>query len=198
MYHRQNQNGGVVFVKTGSEAQLLVLFIISELPDEASLSELCSILVSCGELEPMDIGTYIDSLSASGHILISDSTPSQARHDAARESSPEKYVSITDTGMSVAEAFSAEKQLCRSAINRALRQYKKLTCGIEYNIKLEKAKGGSYVHFEMLINEKSHFRTALFFADSAGALAVYNRMDENPDAFYARFLTVATGEVEYM
>lgn len=185
-------------MKSGNGAQLLVLFIISELPDEASLAELCSILVSCGELEPMEIDTYINTLSERGHIRITESASPVSRHDAALDTPSERYVSITPTGEDAAYAFSAEKQLCKNAINKALRQYKKLTCGIEYNINLEKAQGGSYVHFEMLINEKSHFRTSLFFADSQRALSVYNRMDENPDAFYARFLTVATGEVEYM
>ncbi len=185
-------------MKTGGEAQLLVLFIISELPDEASLTELRSILVSCGEFEPMDIDGYIDVLSGNGHIALSDSAPAKARYDAGAEDTPERYVSITPRGEAVTEAFSAEKQLCKGAINKALRQYKKLTCGIEYIISLEKTVGGAYVHFEMLINEKSYFKTSLFFADSHKALAVYNRMDENPDAIYNGFLTVATGDVEYL
>ncbi len=177
---------------------MLALFIISELPDEVSLSELRSILVSCGELEPMDIDGYISSLSESGQIYITDDAVTSARYEASAEKTSEHYVGITQSGEAVVSAFSKEKALCGNAINRALRMYKKLTCGIEYKISLEKADGGSYVRFEMFVNERLYFSTALFFANAHEALVVCNRMDSNPDAFYNGFLTVATGEVEYL
>ncbi len=181
-----------------SEAQMLALFVISELPDEVTASELRSILLSSAELEPMEIDTYLENLEKAGQIYFTSQESKAAPYDAAKAESTEKYVGITPLGIELVQNLESRKSLCRSAINRAMRQYKKLTCGIDYKISLEQVPGGSYVHFEMLVGDKRYFSTSLFFAKSREALEVYNRMDDDPEGFYSGFLTVATGSIDYL
>lgn len=184
-------------INSKSEAQMLALFIIDELPDAVTLSELYEILISSTELSPMDVPQYVENLLDSGQIYIEDSSNS-ARYDAAKSSLYEKYVGITEMGRELVWTLSAKKSLLRGAINRAMRHYKKLILGIEYKIEMEKAKDGSYVHFKMYISDKLYFSTSLFFAKSSEALAVYDRMDDDPEAFYSGFLTVASGSIDYL
>lgn len=168
-----------------TEAELLAIFIFSSLPDEVTLYEAEEILLASGELDGMKIDEYIDSLSNSGQIYV------KSRYN-------EKYVGITETGQLVISAFSDKKQHFRIPINKALRCYKKIVCGIDYKIGLEKVNGGSNVSFEMQMAGKVYFSTKLFFAKSAEALQVYNRLDNDPEAFYNGVMTVATGKIEYL
>lgn len=181
-----------------SEAQMLALFVISELPDEVTVSELRSILLSTAELDQMEIDEYLENLEKAGQIYTTVQESGSARYDAARDESGEKYVGITPLGMELVSTLESRKSLCKSAVNRAMRQYKKLTCGIDYKIDLEPCEGGSYVRFEMLVGGKLYFSTSLFFAKSREALEVYNRMDDDPEGFYNGFLTVATGSIDYL
>ena len=181
-----------------SEAQMIALFIIDELPDEVTLSELEEILVSSEVFEPIDVPQHIESLLKAGHIYISGGNEKNARYDAAKDILSRKYAGITETGRELVWTLSAKKTLCQSAINKAMRCYKKLILGIEYKIDMEVQKDGSYVHFKMYLSEKLYFSTSLFFAKSSEALAVYERMDDDPDAFYNGFLTVASGNIDYL
>ena len=168
-----------------TEAELLALFIFSSLPDEVTMSEASEILLSCDSFDKMEIDEYISELEKRGHIYI-------------KLGNNEKYVGITGLGQSVLKAFEEKKPLYRNAVNKAMRHYKKIVCGIDYRIDLQQACGGSKVSFEMLLNGKSYFSTTLFFAKSMDALSVYNRMDNDPESFYNGVMTVATGEIDYL
>ena len=168
-----------------SEAELLALFIFSSLPDEVTLSEAEEILLASGELDKMEIPVYIDSMLGNMQIYI------KSRNN-------EKYVGLTEKGQMVVSVFSDKKAHFRVPVNRALRLYKKIVCGIDYKIELVKVAGGSNVEFEMRMAGKTYFSTTLFFAKSMEALKVYNRIDNDPEAFYNGVLTVATGEIGYL
>ncbi len=168
-----------------SDAELLALLIFASLPDDVTFTEAQEILLSCGELDKMNITEYIYGLESGRHIYIKDV-------------SNEKYVGMTESGQTVASAFAEKKRLFRSPINKALRCYKKIVCGIDYRIDLVKTGGGSNVKFEMLMAGKTYFSTTLFFAKSMEALKVYNRLDDDPETFYNGVMTVATGEIEYL
>ena len=168
-----------------TEAELLAIFIFSSLPDEVTLSEAEEILLASGELDRMKIDEYIESLEEGGQIYI------KPRYN-------EKYVGITDSGQLVVSTFADKKPLFRIPINKSLRCYKKIVCGIDYKIDLEKVNGGSNVCFEMRMAGKTYFSTTLFFAKSMEALQVYNRIDNDPEAFYNGVMTVATGKIEYL
>lgn len=168
-----------------TDAEFTALFIFSSLPDEVTLTEAEEILLSCDSFDKMEIDDYITELEKRGHIYI-------------KQANNEKYVGITELGLSVASAFSEKKHLYRSAVNKAMRHYKKIVCGIDYRIDLAPFAGGSKVSFEMLLNGKAYFSTSLFFTKSMDALKVYNRMDNDPEAFYNGVMTVATGEIDYL
>lgn len=168
-----------------TEAELLAIFIFSSLPDEVTLSEAEEILLASGELDRMRIAECIESLENSGQIYI------KPRYN-------EKYVGISDSGQLVVSAFADKKPLFRIPINKSLRCYKKIVCGIDYKIDLVKVSGGSNVNFEMRMAGKTYFSTSLFFAKSMEALQVYNRIDNDPEAFYNGVMTVATGKIEYL
>ncbi len=168
-----------------TEAELLAIFVFSSLPDEVTLSEAEEILLASGELDKMNIDEYIVSLEQSNQIYI-------------KPRANEKYVGITETGLLVVSAFAEKKQLFRIPINKAVRCYKKIVCGVDYRIDLVKAGSGSNVVFEMRMAGKTYFSTTLFFAKSMEALKVYNRIDNDPEAFYNGVMTVATGEIEYL
>ena len=185
-------------INNQSEAQMLALFIIDELPDEVTSSELRSILIACGELNAMEIDQYVESLEKAGQIYSADRDGEISGSSKTENSKGENYIGITDLGAELVKTLEHRKSLCRSAINRAMREYKKLTCGIDYKINLEQAEGGSYVKFEMFAGGKLYFATSLFFAKSREALEVYNRMDDDPESFYNGFLTVATGSIDYL
>ncbi len=168
-----------------NEAELLSLFIFSSLPDEVTSSEAADILLSCGELDKMKIDDYICSLIERGQIY-------------SKFSDGDNYVGISETGQLVVSAFSEKKQLFRVPVNKALRRYKKIVCGIDYRIDLVKCDGGSNVKFEMLMSGKKYFSTTLFFSNSNDALQVYNRLDNDPESFYIGVMTVATGDIDYL
>lgn len=168
-----------------TEAELLAIFVFSSLPDEVTLSEAEEILLASGELDRMSIDEYIASLEHNNHIYI-------------KPRANEKYVGITETGLLVVSAFAEKKQLFRIPINRAVRCYKKIVCGVDYRIDLVKSGSGSNVVFEMRMAGKTYFSTTLFFAKSMEALKVYNRIDNDPEAFYNGVMTVATGDIEYL
>ncbi|MBE6703777.1 MAG: DUF4364 family protein [Ruminococcaceae bacterium] len=168
-----------------SEAELLALLVFSSLPDEVTFAEAQEILLACGELDKMNITEYIYGLESGGHIYIKD-----------RKN--EKYVGMTESGQLVAAAFAEKKQLFRSPLNKSLRCYKKIVCGIDYRIDLVKTNGGSNVKFEMCMAGKTYFSTTMFFAKSMEALKVYNRLDDDPETFYNGVMTVATGEIGYL
>lgn len=171
------------------EAEMLTLFIISSLPDEVTLSEAREILLSSGELDRMEIDGYLSDLSRRGQIYIKQGNGTLRQ---------EKYVGITESGKDVAAALSERKPPFRACINKALRQYKKIVCGIDYRIDLVKVVGGSNVEFQMLLSGKTYFSTTLFFSKSMDALRVYNRLDNDPESFYNGVMTVATGEIGYL
>ena len=52
------------------EAELLALFVFSELPDEVTLAEAREILLACGELDKMQIDTYLSDLESAGQIYV--------------------------------------------------------------------------------------------------------------------------------
>lgn len=168
-----------------SEAQMLVLFIINELPEEITMQNLRSVLLSSGELEQMNLDEYISSLSQNGQIYITKENTTQ-------------YCGITPEGQETVNIFIDKKQYMKSAINRAMREYKKLVCGVEYKIGMEKAAGGTNVTFSVIISGKCYFTTTMFFVKPREATEVYNRMDNSPEDFYNGFLTVATGEIDYL
>lgn len=186
-----------------SDAQMLALFIISELSDEVTLPELQSILVASAEIDPMQVKEYIEELGSSGQIYITkenerDELPN-AKYDARIDSYPlDCYTGITQAGIAAVQALSDKKVLFKGAINRALREYKRLLCGIEYRISIENEKGGSYVKFSMFVSGTLYFDTSLFFTRAKDALEVYRRMDDDPEGFYNGFLTVATGRIDYL
>ena len=171
------------------EAELLALFIFSSLPDEVTLSEAREILLASGELDKMETDVYISELESRSQIYIKPQ---------GTNSTAEKYVGITELGQSTVSAFKDKKTLFRAAVNKSLRQYKKIVCGIDYRIDLIKAHGGANVKFEMLVAGKTYFSTTLFFAKSMDALKVYNRLDDDPESFYNGVMTVATGEIDYL
>lgn len=171
------------------DAELLALFIFSSLPDEVTRSEAREILLACGELNKMEIDGYISELESRSQIYIK----SRNNNTAA-----EKYVGITELGTAVVAAFGDKKPLFRGAVNKSLRCYKKIVCGVDYRIDLAKTNGGSNVKFEMLVAGKLYFSTTLFFAKSMDALKVYNRLDDDPESFYNSVMTVATGEIDYL
>lgn len=171
------------------EAEMLTLFIISSLPDEVTMSEAREILLAGQELDRMEIDGYLQGLAQRGQIYI--------KHGSGPLKN-EKYVGITETGKSVVAALSERKLPFRACINRALRHYKKIVCGIDYRIELVKVAGGSNVEFQMLLSGKTYFSTTLFFSKSMDALKVYNRLDDDPEGFYNGVMTVATGDVGYM
>jgi len=168
-----------------NDAELLVLFVFSSLPDEVTLSEAQEILLATGELDRMEIPEYIEELSGRSQIYI-------------KQRNSENYIGITSIGQSVLSAFSDKKPHFRGALNKALRCYKKIVCGIDYRIELTKTKGGSNVSFEMLVGGKSYFSANMFFAKSLDALKVYNRLDDDPEGFYNGTMTVATGDIDYL
>ncbi len=168
-----------------NEAELLVLFIFSSLPDEVTFAEAEEILLSSGELDKMKINEYISGLEQGMQIYV------KSAHN-------EKYVGITESGQLVVSAFSEKRHLFRSPINKAMRCYKRIVCGIDYRIELVKTSGGSNVKFEMHMAGKTYFSTTLFFAKSMDALKVYNRLDDDPETFYNGIMTVATGEIGYL
>lgn len=168
-----------------TEAELLVLFILSSLPDEVTVSEAEEILIAGGELDGMQLNDYIYSLESRSQLYI-------------KQRSTEKYMGITELGQSVVAAFPEKKQLFRVPVNKALRCYKKIVCGIDYRIDLIKTDGGTNVRFEMLLAGTPYFSTTMFFAKSTEALKVYNRIDDDPEKFYNGVMTVATGEIEYL
>ncbi|MBR3996220.1 MAG: DUF4364 family protein [Clostridia bacterium] len=168
-----------------TDAELTALFIFSSLPDEVTLSEAEEILLSCDGFDRMEIDGYISELEKRGNIYI-------------KQANNEKYVGITELGQSVVSAFSEKKPLYRSTVNKAMRHYKKIVCGIDYRIDLMPSAGGSKVSFDMLLNGKIYFSTSLFFTKSMDALKVYNRMDNDPEGFYNGVMTVATGEIDYL
>ena len=176
---------------------MLALFIIDELPDRVTLTELQQILVASTALEPMEICEYIENLVRGGHVYISDDAEG-ARYDAKKTATPEQYAGITEQGRELVWTLSAKKSLCRTAINKSMREYKRLICGIEYKIDMEPVQDGSYVHFKMYLCDRLYFSTSLFFAKSSEALSVYDRMDNSPEAFYNGFLTVASGDIDYL
>lgn len=161
----------------GREASMLTLFILSDLPDEVTVEEAQSIVLASGEVEPMAVAGGIEQLEKAGLVAVRDG-----------------FLSVTRAGQETASSMEDKKKLCRSAIHRAMREYKRLTCGIDYRLSTENAHGGSFVHFSVYVGELKYFETSLFFAKASEALAVYNRMDEDPERFYKGFLTVATGE----
>ena len=79
---------------------------------------------------------------------------------------------MTESGQLVAAAFAEKKQLFRSPLNKSLRCYKKIVCGIDYRIDLVKTNGGSNVKFEMCMAGKTYFSTTMFFAKSMEALTL--------------------------
>lgn len=170
------------------EAELLALFVFSELPDEVTLAEAREILLACGELDKMQIDTYLSDLESAGQIYVKKGGSAMS----------ESYTAISEVGHSIVSALKEKKPLFRGAINRSLRRYKKIVCGIDYRLDLESVSGGSNVKFEMLVAGKTYFSTTLFFRKSMDALKVYNRIDNDPDAFYNGVMTVATGEIGYL
>ena len=161
-----------------SDAQMLALFIISELSDEVTLPELQSILVASAEIDPMQVKEYIEELGSSGQIYITkenerDELPN-AKYDARIDSYHlDCYTGITQAGLAAVQALSDKKVLFKGAINRAPREYKRLLCGIEYRISIENEKGGSYVKFSMFVSGTLYFDTSLFFTRAKDALEVY-------------------------
>lgn len=168
-----------------TEAKMLVLFIISELPEEVSMQNLRSILLSSDEIMQMNLDEYLFELAQSNQIYITKADNTE-------------YCGITAAGQETVNLFSERKQYLRSFINKAMRQYKKLVCGVEYKIDMEKSDDGTNVTFSVIISGKCYFTTTMFFTKAKEALEVYNRMDNSPEDFYNGFLTVATGEIDYL
>ncbi len=168
-----------------TEAKMLVLFIISEFSEEVSMQNLRLILLSSDEISQMELDEYIFELAQSNQIYITKADGTE-------------YCGITPEGQESVNVFSEKKQYLRSAINKALRQYKKLVCGIEYKVAMEKVDDGTNVTFSVIISDKCYFTTTMFFAKAKEALEVYNRMDNSPEDFYNGFLTVATGKIDYL
>lgn len=168
-----------------TEAQMLVLFIMSELTEEVSMQNLRSILLASDEISQMNLDEYIYELSQNNQIYITKEEHTE-------------YCGITDAGQETVNVFPERKQYFRSAINKAMRSYKKLVCGVEYKIDTEKVGDGTNVTFSVIISGKCYFTTTMFFAKAKEALEVYNRMDNSPEDFYNGFLTVATGEIDYL
>ena len=159
------------------EASMLTLFILSDLPDEVTAEEAQSIVLASGEVEPMTVRIGIEELEAAGLVRTRDG-----------------FLTVTQAGQETASSMADKKKLCRAAIHRAMREYKRLTCGIDYRLSMENGDGGTFLRFSVYVGDKRYFDTSLFFAKASEALAVYNRMDEDPERFYKGFLTVATGE----
>ncbi len=180
-------------LKNSADSEMLVLFIFSELPDEVTLSEAREILLASEELDNMQIDSFISELEKSKQIYIGTDTVSDAKKIPG-----EKYVAITGLGAAIAETLGEQKKIFRTAINKAIRRYKKIACGIDYRIDIATVSGGSNVKFDVLVNGKIYFTSTMFFAKSAEALRVYNRIDNDPEAFYNGVMTVATGEIDYI
>ncbi len=183
-------------LKDNLEASLLSLFVLESLPGACSDEQLREILISSGEIEQLSVDGIISSLFENGSIA--ESLHTHAKYDAELQNSGKKAIVITEQGRAVLSAMADKREFYQSAINRALRYYKKIMYGAQYRIYSEKESGGVRVYFSLLMGDICVFETSLLFSSAAEAKEVLERMENDPDAVYRGFMTVSTGKIEFL
>lgn len=164
----------------GSTAELAALFIFSTLPEELTRTQAESVLIDSGEFDCIAASETIDELARRGSLYIAE----------------DGSVGISELGEDALQAFEDKRECYLSAINRAVRAYRRIMTGVEYKIDLSAAEnGGSLVIFERLDDGVQRLYLKLYFDKSADALAAYNLIDRDPDSAFERLVAVSSGRI---